>query len=331
MIHYAMNLRALAIFGVLLIHVSMKFVFGEVGTYQWWVGNVFDSLARWSVPIFFMLSGMLLLDKNETYREILSKRVIMLLIPLIVWTVLFSFWESRFTFTDVSVKEILVNLFENDTKYHLWYLYAIIGLYLALPLFKSVIKLVDKRDLYLFVLISFTISAIVTAISKIYGLQVASGFEYMLGYGSYLLLGYILANKDFNLRQEYLVYGISFVALLTTMIGTWYFSLIQDGVVEVFYDYLSLTTPIIAMGVFLAVKRFGNKKPSPIIKLLAKYSFGIYLIHPIFIDLFDRLFSDTMVEQLPVIYMIIVVGLTALLSLVSTLLFKKIPLIKRIV
>jgi len=58
--------RIVAIFGVVLIHTSAKVLLeSDVGDSQWWAANVYDALARWSVPVFVMVSGALLLPQGS--------------------------------------------------------------------------------------------------------------------------------------------------------------------------------------------------------------------------------------------------------------------------
>ncbi|ALJ04596.1 hypothetical protein APS56_05335 [Pseudalgibacter alginicilyticus] len=52
-------LRILATFSVIFIHVSVPLVvkFGKISTIDWHVANFFDSMSRYAVPMFFMISG----------------------------------------------------------------------------------------------------------------------------------------------------------------------------------------------------------------------------------------------------------------------------------
>ena len=59
-------LRILATFSLIVIHLSGPLVvkFGDISLFDWSVANFFDSISRYSVPMFFMISGALLLDKD---------------------------------------------------------------------------------------------------------------------------------------------------------------------------------------------------------------------------------------------------------------------------
>ena len=78
------NSRILAVCGVVFLHVAAGVVLGhEVGTGDWWFGNVYDSVVRWCVPVFVMISGALLLDpgKKEDLSTFYKKRLARVLLP----------------------------------------------------------------------------------------------------------------------------------------------------------------------------------------------------------------------------------------------------------
>ncbi|MFZ4557738.1 MAG: acyltransferase family protein, partial [Pseudanabaena sp.] len=61
--------RIFAVIAVIVLHVSAIVVVGikDFNDPQWWFGNIYDSMVRWCVPVFVMISGALLLSetKNE--------------------------------------------------------------------------------------------------------------------------------------------------------------------------------------------------------------------------------------------------------------------------
>ncbi|PKK90618.1 MAG: hypothetical protein CVV64_09685 [Candidatus Wallbacteria bacterium HGW-Wallbacteria-1] len=60
------NSRIIATSAVILLHVSQILLCNhKLGTINWWIGNFYDSLVRWCVPAFIMLSGALLLNPDK--------------------------------------------------------------------------------------------------------------------------------------------------------------------------------------------------------------------------------------------------------------------------
>ena len=73
-IEYFDWIRIYSSFGVIIIHVSAQNWYTTIpGQYEWEVFNFYDSIVRWSVPEFFMISGALFLNKSSSIKKILKK------------------------------------------------------------------------------------------------------------------------------------------------------------------------------------------------------------------------------------------------------------------
>ncbi len=339
MIHlilYATKLRALAIIGVLFIHISARLVRQEVGSFEWWIGNIFDSSSRWAVPVFIMLSGMLLLGKKESQSDIIQKRVPRLILPLVFWSFAYSLWTVRETIESYSIHQFTIDLFQNDIKYHFWYLYAILGLYLVMPLFKTFVQQGKRSDFLYFLIFGFVVSAADTTLSSLWQIHLAKGFEYFLGYGGYFILGYYLAKANIGQKATRIIHLLGFLALLLTIIGTWYISTELGRLNQVFYEYLSITTPFVAISIFVLIKDYGNRSNSVVPTIIAKYSFGIYLIHPMILDIyrgkeFVLLTGISHETTHPILYIGFMFITVLATSLFLTMIMSKIPFIKKFV
>src|ERR1035437_1784180 len=89
------TLRALAMFGVIIIHVStpvVKMMYGKNMEY-WWIGNIVDSAVRFSVPLFLMLSGATMLGKEYNLIDFYKKRISRVLFPILFWMI--AYWVYR--------------------------------------------------------------------------------------------------------------------------------------------------------------------------------------------------------------------------------------------
>ena len=58
--------RTVGAFLVVLVHASffILYLWGDVPESHWMAGNVYDGIARVGVPLFLMISGVLLLGKE---------------------------------------------------------------------------------------------------------------------------------------------------------------------------------------------------------------------------------------------------------------------------
>ena len=74
-IYYLDVLRVVACMAVVMIHASAPYLGKDIGSFNFWVGNVLDSLSRVAVPLFVMISGALMLDEKYVYTaEKLKKK-----------------------------------------------------------------------------------------------------------------------------------------------------------------------------------------------------------------------------------------------------------------
>ena len=76
-IFYYDVLRALAIIGIVFCHVSV--------CPNLYISVFFDCFRDFSIPIFVMLSGALLLGKKDTLIKFFKKRLSRLFIPFLFW------------------------------------------------------------------------------------------------------------------------------------------------------------------------------------------------------------------------------------------------------
>ena len=93
---YVEILRIIAIVFVVFHHTNyqgyVRFTTYGAGSFPYWICMVFSVLAGISVPLFFMISGMLLLGKeDETIGYVWKKRIPRYLIVLL----LFSLWRCH--------------------------------------------------------------------------------------------------------------------------------------------------------------------------------------------------------------------------------------------
>lgn len=99
-------------------------------------------LCKCGPPLFFMVSGVVLLGKNETYKKILSHRVSRILIVMIGISVLSGIGEKSFS--------VIVSTFLGGLN---WYLYAYLAFLLMLPIYRRIVQNFSDNDWIWFILI----------------------------------------------------------------------------------------------------------------------------------------------------------------------------------
>src|SRR5689334_20516589 len=118
-------IRTVAIFLVIVIHVATP-VFNEWAHLpaSWRTfANIYGSIARMSVPLFFMASGFLLLPRSESIGDFFAKRVNKVLLPFVVWSIFYLFWGCVINHNACEGNALSRLILVHGTYYHLWFIY----------------------------------------------------------------------------------------------------------------------------------------------------------------------------------------------------------------
>lgn len=139
---WADNLRAIATVAVILLHASAPLVPREGFNFDWWTGNLIQSLVRFCVPIFFMLTGLLLFDKEYELFSFLKKRFSRIIYPFLFWSFFYILFDIGLKIRHgeqldlLSALKFMINQYKGGSYYHLWFIYVMIGLYLITPVIR---------------------------------------------------------------------------------------------------------------------------------------------------------------------------------------------------
>ena len=75
--------RVIGAFLVVMAHVSY------LGGGSVLISTYYFVISRVAVPLFFMVSGYLLLRKEEPYGEFFRKRALKVVLPFLIWSVIY--------------------------------------------------------------------------------------------------------------------------------------------------------------------------------------------------------------------------------------------------
>jgi surface polysaccharide O-acyltransferase-like enzyme len=269
-------LKSLAAFAVIILHVSVPFA-GHIEKAEWFAGNFYDSLTRFCVPIFVMVSGVLLLGKSEKLSVFLQKRFLRLLLPFAFWSVIYLALKINYNLSTSEILSFSIRLFKEGAEYHLWYIYMIIGLYLLVPILNKWILNSTKIELIYF--LSIWLFVILLSLPIINKFFTRIDFRYFSGYIGYLILGYFLYHFV-HLKKRF-AFTIFVLAVLCTYVATYYLSLKSGTFAKKYYEYLSINVVLASVGIFMVCKDImvKNQWVQKSIAFISKYSYGIYLSH----------------------------------------------------
>lgn len=271
--------RVVATALVVLLHVSGRY-FGAFGP-NWMAANIYDSLSRLSVPLFFMISGALLIPRQDSLNAVI-RRFAKLTLLLIFWSFvyLFFFYLTAPNWLAGGSWQIL----KSPVVVHFWFLYALLGLYLFLPVLQAFYRAASPQA-HLFYLGLTFLGASVLPFLQALGIQNPIGIDlrYFPIYAGYMMMGAVLLETVPSPRLATCLGLAAISAGLGTAALTSWISAKTGQPSEVFYVYEAPLTVIATVCGFLCLRGLGAASPGKlcrtIIEQLAPLSFGIYVLH----------------------------------------------------
>ncbi|MCZ8094201.1 MAG: acyltransferase family protein [Acidovorax sp.] len=324
--------RVAAIMAVVLLHVSAILVVETpLGSAAWWIGNFYDSLVRWCVPVFVMISGALLLDacKVEDLWRFYRKRAARILLPLLFWSTFYILWNHRSAWTQMRTADVLQSVARGWPHYHLWFLYMLFCLYLFVPFLRVVVWHTPRRDLWWLVAAMFVMSGMNEWYRVTSGNSGGPFINWFLQYLPYFVCGYLLRTESRTVPAQWLVavFGLS---VAVTAAGCFWWGRaygLEKGLY--FYSYLSVPVIFMSLSAMLMLKRCSwGGTWAKVVRQLSQLTLGAYLVHPVLLESLQsselRLGSQTSLWALPLVALLVFVG-----SLGVAWVFLRTPLLNR--
>ena len=313
-------IRLVAMLMVIGVHCIDPFyispTLGQMPEYRHWAA-IYGSLLRPSVPLFVMMTGLLLLPVREmSLGKFYKKRIFRVLWPFLIWSVLYNMFpwltgvlglpkEIIGTFfcyvqgnesqaLSDSLKDVAMIPFNFSFKEnHMWYIYLLIGLYLYMPFFSAWIEMADRKTERIFLGIWFASLFLPYAseyISRyLYGEATWNQFGmlyYFAGFNGYLLLGhYLKQGNSWSLPKTLLVSALLFAAGYAVTYSGFSAAAANpastEEEMELFFTFCSPNVAMMTAAVFLLLQKVkvNGEKIRGVLANLTKCGFGIYMVH----------------------------------------------------
>lgn len=329
--------RVFAIIGVITIHVAAFYFYknNSLSTSRWLTAEIFDSVSRISVPLFIMLSGALLLGKQESRKAFIYSRLFKkLVIPLIAWSIIYFIWRIRFS--NIQFETALSSLLHGSISYHLIFFNYFIGLYLLIPILRKYIRTATLSDNIYLLILWFIFTGFIPLVSLITNIKLPLSLPEMTGYFGYMIAGYALMNANLNKKLTILSLLLFILSNAVTIIGTYVSTKLSGYPNETLFVYTAPNVIIAALSGFLLLRRCGewienrvSSSTKSFLYSLSKLSFGIYLMHVIWLEIFTYYIDISRYH--PLVAIPLLVFLVGAISMICTYLIKKIPILKYII
>jgi len=327
-------IRTLACLMVILLH-SVNALTDQLP----YIGRVVSMLTEPGVGLFFMVSGALLLPVKMSYKDFLSRRLSKVLLPTLFFT--FFYIAVKLIYNELTFQELPVTLlsipFSPQGDNILWFMYAIIGMYLLAPIISPFLEKASKRELQ-FVLFLWVITLLLPLLQLF--LEVKTGKTSMLhpfsGFTGYFILGYYLVKYPVRLPLW------TFPICLTIPILACYWCVVTPTPVPFLNTlwFLSIFCLMQCLAWFQLIHSHNWNPQSQFIKAatsFSQHSFLVYLIHmfvlkrislPLISSTFPQLslhFSSTFPQVSQFLHLLSIFLLTTILSYLLSVLLSLLP------
>lgn len=341
-------LRIVSCYAVVFHHTDAYMLFSErePGSLAYWVYLFLSLFCVFAVPLFFMISGALLLHREESLKDIFVKRILKTFMILLV----FSFGHYMLEVHSgepFGMGHFLAGVIKEPWSPALWFLYAYIGIMIALPFLRAMVKnLKDEYFYYLFGIGVF-LKGILPIISYC---GFGEDFSALLPYlrVSWLVndvflcpcIGYFLMHR-LNMKKckKWLpkLWIMNLLSIGIAMIATYYKGTVDGNHYTEFFhktfDTINCITIFVTIRYFFEKKEF-SKGLKKLIMEVGSCTFGIYLIHLFvrkMLQIFDARLGGGIIptDNMPalLLYGIII----WVISLAIAFVIRRIPILRKLI
>lgn len=280
-------LRVFAIFSVIVLHTSAELFLNSFSSYDWTISNVYEAFSRWNVPIFFMISGALFLRKDKilNIKKLYSKNILRIISIFLCWSLVYALLIPSYKY---DLKYLLYEVLLGP--FHFWFLKVLIGLYIAIPIYKHIVS--NKNLEIYFLYIAFFLGILLPSVLPLIGLinnpleifliNFYESFNIKIAstYSFYFVLGHYLIEYPIKNSYKCLIYILGAISPFIVMLSTHYISFRNNAPISLFLENSFLCTALEAIAIFVfftSRHKFG--KINYIFEKLSSKVLGIYIVH----------------------------------------------------
>lgn len=329
-------IRALCTVAVITIHTmnSGILLFGaDAELVERVLCRIAVNLMWWAVPCFIMMTGSLLLDTGRKIdlRKLYGKYIARMLIVLFTFGLAFSWMELFFETRTIALSQIpqaFLNVLTGNTWAHMWYIYCLLGLYILLPLYKLVADHATDQQLKYILLCLFVFGAVLPLTQTA---EVKLGFYIHINtiYPFWLLMG---AAWNRGLFKRSIGFNAAVLAISTGLLIA--ASVLHEGcgiLLGVLFGYDSVLVILQSVALF---SLFNTIRCSGIMdRILCEIgdkSFGIYLLHMVFINFIYKVVEIDLFEA-GIYTSVLLIAANLLVCYLAVCVMKRIPGLKKII
>ncbi|MBQ5406021.1 MAG: acyltransferase [Oscillospiraceae bacterium] len=244
------------------------------------------SLCKTGVTLFVMVSGILLLDREDGFRKT-GRRILRVLVPLLAVSALLA-WKDE-GLAGLAPLRFLASFLRDPRRAPYWYLYALIGFYLLLPFLQKMTRGFRLADYAAFSGLFLLLPCALDILRVFCGLELSGAFSLSVlpRFVTVAVCGAFAARLP--ARRN----GIA-LSLLLFLLGwfgsfaSFYFPFLSSGSISYALDSWDLLPAVLMAGSLVCLFRASGvggglgERGKRALRELSGMTFGVYLLHPVF-------------------------------------------------
>lgn len=337
------KLRTIAICGVLTNHIALcnykLFPINDKGMLFFY--HCLQRLSLFAVPLFIMISGFLLLGKsyNYSFEKLYKQKIPRFLMCLLIYGSAFAWIELVFEQRTISVFQVPIiiwNTIQGKTWDHMWYLYMYLGLLIFYPVLRLFFVNADLSEKKWVILSGVFFSGLVLTrhIGINYPLESIYPTLFIVGGG--IREWYDDKNVDRNRMRWYAGLGIVCCSLIVLVLA-YCNEKHQSELTKELLAAPKLIMCALAASIFIAVL-FKTSNPKvyfiKLVQTISEYSFGVYIYHMFWINIIYKVLKINLFAHgffASIVFYVLTWIVVLVLSIVSTAISKKLPILKKLI
>ena len=276
-------LKIIACFFVIIDHAHY-FILNNPSNFVTIYHCIILSLAKIGVPIFILISGSLLLKKDYSYKKVI-KCILRVLIPMIIIMLLVFIKGNAIDKENINFIDYVISNFAKPEMLWFWYIYMLIGLYIATPFLQKMVKTFKNIDYIVFIIFFLLVPSLFSLLNTYCNFNYSSYyfmavFPIVMGY---FVAGDFLANTPLT-KKRFIISTIMLLIGWGSMFMSMYIPVLNNGnISDLLNSFSALPVIVMTLSFFYIIRYLSNNKSNnKVISYICSLTFGIYLIHGLF-------------------------------------------------